>query len=127
MKYFYVREQGGGCDYTIGCGISVEEIRAKSLDEAIEKVVGLPEDWKEYCEEDDYFCDSGIYEISSRAEERKIKYARLFEVNKVVDMIPILQKHLNEVEAYRAELKIKNAADAELKQYEKLKKKFEGK
>lgn len=34
MKFLLVRNQGGGCDYTIGCGVAVEEIEAENMEAA---------------------------------------------------------------------------------------------
>lgn len=33
--FLLYREQDGGCDYTIGCGVALNTIRASSIEEAI--------------------------------------------------------------------------------------------
>lgn len=39
MKFLLVRRQEGiGCDYTIGCGLAVEEIEASSVDAALKRL-----------------------------------------------------------------------------------------
>jgi hypothetical protein len=129
MKYYYIRRQSQGCDYTIGCGISVKEIRAKSKEEAIEKIIGLPDDWKEWDDDSlhDNLCSSGLADVAEDAWERKICSAELIEVNNSIDLMPILKFKLKEIQDFRSERKKKAAEDEEKLQYEKLKKKFEKK
>lgn len=38
-KFVLVERHGGGCDYTIGCGIRVTELEAESLEEAYQQTV----------------------------------------------------------------------------------------
>lgn len=42
-SYIAVLTQGGGCDYTIGCGVKVKALRATSLEAARDEVVSLIE------------------------------------------------------------------------------------
>lgn len=52
MKFLLVREQSGGCDYTINCGLDVSVIVAESMAAALEQVrqtvVGIDsdDDWR---------------------------------------------------------------------------------
>lgn len=65
--YIGYLNQGGGCDYTIGCGETIINIKADSIDEAVNK---LYEKIKE----------------SYSHEDRRLEYAQLFEVNSIVDL-----------------------------------------
>lgn len=43
--YIAILTQGGGCDYTIGCGVKVKTLRASSMEEAQVEVERLVEDY----------------------------------------------------------------------------------
>ncbi len=126
MRYFLLRRQkGAGCDYTIGCGLTFHEIDADNMDEAIEQVIDLPDDWESITDEDelsDMICDTGLSDVEPG--EFEMDAVRLFEVSDSVNLIPILKKKLAEVEAHKASLQAKEQEEAERAQYEKLKKKF---
>jgi hypothetical protein len=128
-KYLYIREQNGGCDHTIGCGIDIEEIEAESLEDAIEQVINFTDDYKDLDDGQlsDQLCDSGLSGVSEDAWEYKIVAARLIEISSSTNMMPILKAKLAEVNDFRNERKNKAKDAEELKQYEKLKKKFEKK
>ena len=140
MKYFLLREQAGqGCDYTIGCGITFEPLRANTMDEAITEVMGISDDWKTEILQgskntgysvDDYIHDyilcggSGLSDVEGNTERRMVTI-RIYEVSNEVDMRPALTKRYDEIKAWQQELKCKEQEKAEYRQYEKLKKKFE--
>lgn len=133
--FLYIRRQDKGCDYTIGCGISVSYIKADSKEEAIKKIIDLPDNWKEELEEwikegddiedcyHDTIADSGLGYIMSD-EYNSINSATLIEIVDEIDMMPILEEKFAEAEAFKKGLMNKANEDAELKQYEKLKKKL---
>jgi len=133
MRYFYVRRQSEGCDYTIGCGISVEELAAKTMEEAIDLAIGLPDDWKSQCESGDegdfddnlhdMLADSGLGDILDRNEFR-IESGEILGVTQITDMMPILKNKLKEVYAFKKEFEDKNMNEAERALYEKLHKKY---
>jgi hypothetical protein len=133
MRYFYIRRQSGGCDYTIGCGISVEELLADNMEDAIQEVIDLPNDWKSACEDggednfDDYLhdmlADSGLGDILDRNEFR-IESGEILEVKNIVNMMPILKEKLQEVYAFKKEFEDKTQSDSERALYEKLHKKY---
>lgn len=127
MRYFLLRRQKGeGCDYTIGCGLSFEEIEADSRKEAIEQVIDLPDDWENITDEDelhDMLGDTGLSNVEPG--EFEMEEVVLFEVKEAIDLIPILKKKLFEVENHKSHLRDKEREAAERAQYEKLKKKFE--
>jgi len=57
MKFLILLEQNGeGCDYTIGCGINFEEIEAKDLKSACQRVV-------ENYGDGEYSCEGGLKSI----------------------------------------------------------------
>jgi len=40
-KYYLIERAGGGCDYTIGCGLRISQLHnATTMDEAIIEAVG---------------------------------------------------------------------------------------
>jgi hypothetical protein len=133
MRYFYIRRQSGGCDYTIGCGISVEELSADNMEDAIKEVIDLPDDWKSQCEEggEDNFddnlhemlADCGLGDILDRNEFR-IESGEILEVKNIVNMMPILKEKLQEVYAFKKEFEDKTQSDSERALYEKLHKKY---
>ncbi len=50
MKYLVCRKQDGdGCDYTIGCGMAYSFIEASSIEDVIEEII-YPDGRDEYCE-----------------------------------------------------------------------------
>jgi hypothetical protein len=74
MKYVLIERQGGGCDYTIGCGIRVTTLKAKDLDSAKEEAANeIGSSWH------------GKYEGS-------IDSAEILEVNKSYDLESFLKK-----------------------------------
>jgi hypothetical protein len=55
--------QGGGCDYTIGCGQTVIDIKANSMEEA--KVKLIKEIQEEYSHEERQLDSAELYEIEN--------------------------------------------------------------
>jgi hypothetical protein len=106
MRYFLIERQSGGCDYTIGCGLRVRELKAASVEEAREvanEMIGT--DWQ------------GEYEMA-------VTKAELLVVQETEDLAPFL----NAKAAERAEVKRRKAEAAQEAQeraaYERLKGKF---
>ena len=131
MKYYLVRVQKGeGCDYTIGCGLDVTLLSAKNKEEAIQKVIGLPSDWKETFSEDweDEIYDTGYLGDAEPNRYQQIESVSLLEVNEEIDMMPILKAKLAEVRGHfqaiqdQKDLEAKEARD--LVEFERLQKKF---
>lgn len=133
--YYYIRRQESGCDYTIGCGISVRIIRAASKEEAIKKIIDLPDNWKEelvkWVDEEggdidgcyhDTICDTGLGDVME--DDNPICSADLIEVDDELDMMPILEAKFAETEAFKKELQSRAQEAAEREQYEKLKKRY---
>jgi hypothetical protein len=46
MKYYVVKKQNPACDYSICCGTSIKELNSKSMQDAIQEVIGLPKNWE---------------------------------------------------------------------------------
>lgn len=106
-------EQGGGCDYTIGCGHKVVKLKATTPAEALAEVkrlvIGkyLPED---NCFEDGYW------------DERELQGVTLYEVSTVVKLP--LKEWYQDAQNTLAGGKLKKKEEAELKEFERLQKKF---
>jgi len=137
MKYYlYKQQEGQGCDYTIGCGMVLEELEATTKEEAIEEIIGLEDDWKEnivkdaakkgYSIEDyinDYIiCDSALSYVDD--DERSLEECVLLEVADEIDMMPKLTAVFNEIEKFKQEIEQQSSEKEERQQYEKLKKKY---
>lgn len=137
-EYYYIRRQSAGCDYSIGCGVSIGRISASSKEEAIERIIGLSAEWeKEYRaavkngkDAEDYYSDliasTGLYTVSPN-KENSIFHAQLLEVVSDTDILPILEAKLLEISSLKDSLLKEEQEKFERKQYEKLKKKFDKK
>jgi hypothetical protein len=132
-KYLYIRRQSGGCDYTIGCGISIQEIHASSREDAIQKIINIPDDWQDQFQEHNnniedyshaYISDSGLIDVRNDKYDEGISGATLIEISDEIEMLPILSAKLDEMKAVISEIKNKAHEDDERKLYEKLQKKF---
>lgn len=126
-----VRRQNNGCDYTIGCGISISELKASSMAEAIENAIDLDPNWKEKAKSafasdyiDDMIADSALGYLS---RENPIVKAEILAVVESVDLIPIIVAKLQEIDAFKDALLKETQEEKERDQYKRLKKKFEGK
>ena len=95
----------------------------------------LPSDWKEQFLKDhadlsdledylhDYLADTMVGDLT---RENPIVEAEIVEVTNKVDLIPILEDKLKEAEDFKQKLQTESSERYERKQYERLKKKFEG-
>ena len=136
-SYYVIRRQSAGCDYTIGCGISVEQINAKNMEEAIEQAIELPADWEaralkaindgKNCADwinDNLICGSLLGNKS--AWEHKLKSVIIVEVTgKEVEVLPMVDKKYDEVMAFQKAHEVKAEEKEERKLLEKLKRKYE--
>ena len=107
-------QKSGGCDYTIGCGHKVESLKATTKTEAIEElkliVVG------------EYLPEHNCFEEGYRGEQ-ELSSVTLYEVSSV-EKLPInvwYQEADNLVASGRQRAK----ENAEQKEYERLRAKFE--
>lgn len=107
MKQFVlIQRQSGGCDYTIGCGISITHLDAKTLEKArLEAIEVIGSSWRSN-------------------DERAISNAKILTVEATEDLTELLDIAAQE----RAEKKKAKAAKAleakELAEYKRLKSKF---
>ncbi len=131
MKYYLVRAQKGqGCDYTIRCGLDIKQIFAKTKAEAIKKISGIPDDWKEVFSKDwrDCMDETEYLDNIDPGSDQECSQMTLLEVNEEIDMIPILKAKLAEVNAHcRLIQDQKNQAakeEKDLAEYKRLQKKF---
>jgi hypothetical protein len=96
----YLKQKGVGCDYTIGCGQIVIDIKASNLDEAQREIYQLIKDnFRGDCE---------------------LKSFEIYEINKVFESGNLNDWYLSQ--------KVRNGSkheDPEYKEYQRLKAKFE--
>lgn len=111
MYIAYITQQADGCDYSIGCGQDMLELKALTYSDAItelkQEIIGK---WDP--EEGEY--DEGYW------GDRKIKAIRLIEVSDIDQELPIQEwydKAQNDTNLQRNKKKTK----AERKEYERLK------
>lgn len=106
MRYFLVEKQGGGCDYTIGCGLRITELPfVKSVEEAkAEAAEKIGDYWQ------------GKYEYG-------IDHAELLVVEDKIDLSDYLTKAAQKREADRKAEEAKDQEKAELETLERLAKK----
>ena len=93
MQFLVVRNHGGGCDYTIGCGIDYYFINAESMEEALEQVKA------EYTRIGN---SDGESIMNPGQDERALKSIFLIPVSGKVDA-PIDARHRDCYEAIEAE------------------------
>lgn len=106
--YLFLRQEGQGCDYTIGCGMRLIILRATTLDEA-------KGESKEYFDADNYGYGRGDYALSDAMIMR-------CEFN----AMPILNKILKDEREAREKEQEQNKLNQERAEFERLKKKFGG-
>ena len=116
-RYFlYEAQTGQGCDYTIGCGSRLTEIKASSLEEVLNKLVPPFTS----LDDDEYYEDEYLRTDASRRAT-----AQVLVCHDVVDLIPLLNaKSAEHSKAHKAKEKA-DADEAERLKYEELKAKFE--
>ncbi len=115
MKFAaWLKQDGDGCDYTIGCGYRLIEFDAPTTDDAIiqikEKITGY-RDGKA-------LDDSGYTEYN----ERKLESAVLFEIAQSVDL-PLIDWY-DELNKMLTRGSIAYIEEQDRKEYERLKQKF---
>jgi len=104
-KYIaYIKQDGEGCDYTIGCAQTVKRFEANSFEEAEIKL-------KEIIDED------------YSNEEFRLEFAELFEINKNKEID--LEALYNQIDNKEEQEQQKLQEQKERKEYERLKNKFE--
>lgn len=133
MKTFVLVEyQGGGCDYTIGCGFRVSRFEAESKEEAMKFLMEALRERKEEGEEltvdqlmdEQYGNGENYLDLDIGGGEHSPEQIVLIEASDITDLgesIAIIQSHIDDKEQAEAE---KSKEDSERKQYEELKKKF---
>lgn len=90
MKYYLIQRQSGGCDYTIGCGIRITQLSAKTMEKAKEEA------------------DEEIGSSWQGRDERSINSAELLEVSESLDLSEYLdQKKAERVAKRQAAEKVK--------------------
>lgn len=106
MAYVLIERQSGGCDYTIGCGLRVTNLKATTLAEAQEEAV------------------SGIGDAWQAEYEYGIQHAELLEVTSSVDLASLLNQRASERRQVKAREDAAETETAERALLEKLQKKY---
>ncbi|MCK5609448.1 hypothetical protein KAR91_46675 [Candidatus Pacearchaeota archaeon] len=109
MKFLVCKKQDGdGCDYTIGCGMRYDFVEAVSIEQCIAKVA-YPDGFEEGCS----FC----------YEEQEINEAWIIPFQDVqkIDIEMIKNDYYNKIRKQHIDTK----NNEERKEYERLKAKFE--
>lgn len=106
MKYILVLRQDGGCDYTIGCGIKLVDLKSESQDDArVEAVAEIGDDWK-------------------ADHEYAIQRATLLEVSTGFDLAPSLDAAKEQRKAAASERARALEAEREEQEFERLRRKL---
>ena len=103
MRYLAIVDQGGGCDYTIGCGVKNFIFEADGTIQAIEKLHELIED---YIYSDDY----------------NIESVKMFELS--TEIVVPLNGWRQERRRQEQQAESQKQLDKELREYARLKQKF---
>lgn len=102
----YIKQEGEGCDYTIGCARNVITLQANSMSEAIEQFVELLKESYSY-------------------DESRLRSAEIYEISDIYKFD--LKKLYSEIDADEEDIKFMQKELEELKEYERLKNKYENK
>lgn len=98
----YVKQEGDGCDFTIGCGLAVVELDAENLEDAQKKLTN---------------------EIKETFHgNQKLEFAQIFEIAQVIDLN--LEKVYQELKEEQEKEKQRKKEELEHKQFLYLQKKF---
>lgn len=129
MKTFLlIKQQDNGCDYTIGCGVTVSLFKAESMEAAKKKLINLDDNWKKECQNNDNSIDFLLHEglISYVNEESDFccTEIELYEVSDSFNMIPLLKEKTAEIEAYQKQLEEEEITAHDIKEFERLKNKL---
>lgn len=114
MFVAYVNETDNGCDYTIACGKVLWELKANTregaLEELKERVLGT------------FYPDDGFWE-NAEVESDPVSIL-LLEISGA-ESVPVSEWYA-QAKQMTAEARQRNKEEAERRQYEELKKKFDG-
>jgi hypothetical protein len=103
MKYVaYLKQDGEGCDYTIGCGLEMVKLKSDNLESAESELIDMIRE--------------------SYTGDTSLESAKIYEVSneKSVDLRSVYKKISDEKES----IKRKKLEDSEKNEYERLVKKF---
>lgn len=106
-----MRQDGEGCDYSIGCGVRVVEVEATSRATAEKLAI-------KSCDMDETIKGESDYHLSGG--ESPLKKWTLYEVSKEFDLMPLLVK----AQATFDEKEKETQREEELEEFERLRKKL---
>jgi len=110
-EYYLVRYQQGGCDYTIGCGTTIEKLPAETFEEAQEMVIRDHRSTVSLPEEKDW--------------DRHIDDCYILVVDKNVNMMNSLLDAKHKMKLTKRKEQEQKDKEARHQEYEKLKKEFD--
>ena len=133
MPEFIVLKTGhggrdAGCDYTIGCNMTWDFITAKSMKDAIKKVMGEhPKNMtEEEITDEDFMCHGyGVWTRLATDEEFSYSDVQIIQISKRVDLEDLSMEYMQAYQDRLAMAQNKQKTKAERAEYERLKKKFE--
>lgn len=99
----FIKQDGEGCDYTIGCGLNLLQLKSTNMDDAIQEMKDIIKEEYNHYESKLGFCT--VYEVS---ETHKLN----------------VKGYYNQLESEKFELKKKLQEEKERQEFERLKKKF---
>ena len=115
-KYIAImRQKDEGCDYTVGCGVRVEEFEAEGPVEAVKQAI------VEFSLEDYAKGEGDPIHYLSGGESELIELKILHVHEDGIDLLPLLQEWSKSINEFRRKFE-KNKERAEL---ERLRKKYE--
>ena len=106
------RNEGEGCDYTIGCNQRWSFFRAESKEKAIEHVIGAKP------------TNGDDYEDNLRPYLEREELLIVTDEGKVIDLLPIVHEYEAEYKALEEEAQRLKREAAERADFERLSKKF---
>lgn len=108
MKFLLIMIQDGGCDYTIRCGLDIQEIEANNRVDALEKAFQIMAyDWND-----------------SPQIDEEIDRASLYEICGEKTVIPLADYRLN-LRQKEIDKQITQEEDREYQEFMRLKEKYE--
>ena len=113
MRYLIIKQQAGyGCDYSIGCGTSIDSIEANSVEGAFDKMV-KGEDWD---------CEDGCWKYNAPGGEHELASIWIIPAPELNDHL--WPKHIEKMNKFWSDKSKAEKEAAELAEFERLKAKL---
>lgn len=129
MQFIVLMTQNGGCDYTIGCGLNWEFVKADSKEEALKRVFGDPDKIDEEAIKDPSYWKENNCVVHGLNQEGYPDSVTILELGPIEIDSDECESFYGSVKDKFKQIRDKQEAirkeKAEKDQYEKLKRKFE--